>query len=90
MFSVPPFSPVSLFWRQRSAAGDQSGSWTWETRPAAKPLSTEASLIPYISQNQQWWDGVCPPSGVTGDDGLPRGEERRGEEAALLPTLRTS
>lgn len=35
-------------------------------------LSTAPSLIPYI----QRWGGVCPPSGVTGDDSLPRGEER--------------
>lgn len=30
---------------------------------------------------QQRWGEVCPPSGVTGDDSLPRGEERGGSSA---------
>lgn len=79
VFSVPWLLVLETW---RSAAGDQRGSWTWETGPSSSrpPLPTLLSSLISSSHAEVEQGGVWPLSSVTGDDSLPRGKERGGSK----------
>lgn len=70
--------PGSLFWRhggRRPVIKEEAGPERLGLQHR-QPLSSLPSPRP-----RQRWGGVWPPSGVTGDDSLPRGEGRGGGSA---------